>query len=191
MRKLKTSQSIHPSSVHPSISGINRFVQIVICERKGFFLFLSQAATSKSCTFRTKESKQKKSSCSSWTAYLEFNYKSKLKKASDYGEIRQERCALYVQRSPFVEIPMRLGVPTGPRGGTHRDRGSNVPTPRYHRYRVTQAGSYLHTYQQCAFCNQLYTRQLRVTCFLMSNRPTRYWLPFCTFEEDFSLRKTI
>ena len=27
--------------------------------------------------------------------------------------------------------------------------GSNVPTPRYHRYRVSHAGSYLRT--QCAF----------------------------------------
>ena len=64
-----------------------------------------------------------------------------------------------------VEMPMGSGVPTGPRGGTHRDRGSNVPTPRYHRYRVTHAGSYLHTW--CALCSQLYSRQLRVTGFLM------------------------
>ena len=44
---------------------------------------------------------------------------------------------------------MGLGVPAGPRGGTHRDRGSNIPTPRYDRYRVTHSGSYLRT--QCAF----------------------------------------
>ena len=40
---------------------------------------------------------------------------------------------------------MGSGVPTGPRGGTHRDRGSNIPTQRYHRYRVTHTGSYLRT----------------------------------------------
>ena len=34
------------------------------------------------------------------------------------------RC-MFVQRSPFVEMPMGSGVPTGPRGGTHRDRRSN------------------------------------------------------------------
>ena len=26
---------------------------------------------------------------------------------------------------------MGSGVPTGPRGGTHRARGSNIPTPQY------------------------------------------------------------
>ena len=36
----------------------------------------------------------------------------------------------------------RKGRATGPRGGTHRDCGSNILTPRYHRYRVTHAGSY-------------------------------------------------
>ena len=40
---------------------------------------------------------------------------------------------------------MVSGVPTGPRGGTHRAHESNIPTPRYHRYRVTHAGSYLRT----------------------------------------------
>ena len=40
---------------------------------------------------------------------------------------------------------MGLGVPTGPRGETHRACGSNIPTPRYHRYRVTHAESYLRT----------------------------------------------
>ena len=30
----------------------------------------------------------------------------------------------------FVELPMESGDPTGPGGGTHRDRGSNVLTPR-------------------------------------------------------------
>ena len=40
---------------------------------------------------------------------------------------------------------MGSGVPAGPRGGTHQDRGSDIPTPWYHRYRVTHAGSYLRT----------------------------------------------
>ena len=78
-----------------------------------------------------------------------------------------QKCGMCVnvQRSPFVEMPMGSGIPTGPRGRTHRDRRPNVPTPRYHQYRVMDAGSYLHT--QCASCNQLYSRQLKVTCFLM------------------------
>ena len=37
---------------------------------------------------------------------------------------------------------MGSGVPTGPRGGTRRDRGSNIPTPRYQRHRVTHAVEY-------------------------------------------------
>ena len=57
---------------------------------------------------------------------------------------------------------MGLGVPTGPRGGTHRACGSNIPTPRYQRHRVTHAGSYLHT--NVRFLSQLYFRQLRVSC---------------------------
>ena len=36
---------------------------------------------------------------------------------------------------------MGKGDPTGPRGGTHRNRGSNIPTPRYQRHRVTHAGA--------------------------------------------------
>ena len=55
---------------------------------------------------------------------------------------------------------MGSGVPTGPRGGTHRDRGSNIPTPRYQWHRVTHAGSYLRT--NVRFLSQLYFRQLRV-----------------------------
>ena len=49
---------------------------------------------------------------------------------------------MYRYRSTFVEMPMGSGVPTGPRGGNHRDRGSNIPTPRYHRYHVTHADTY-------------------------------------------------
>ena len=44
---------------------------------------------------------------------------------------------------------MGSGVPTGPRGGTHRAHGSNIPTPWYLRHRVTHANSYSRT--QCAF----------------------------------------
>ena len=44
-----------------------------------------------------------------------------------------------------MEFPIATGVPTGPGGGTHRERGSNVPTPWFHRYCVTHAGSYLRT----------------------------------------------
>ena len=40
-----------------------------------------------------------------------------------------------------MKMPMGSGVPTRPRGGTHRAHGSNIPT---HRYRVTHAGSYSH-----------------------------------------------
>ena len=40
---------------------------------------------------------------------------------------------------------MVLGVPIGSGEETHRDRGSNTPIPWHHRYRVTHAGSYLHT----------------------------------------------
>ena len=60
---------------------------------------------------------------------------------------------------------MGLGVPTGPRGGIHRARGSNIPTPQYQRHRVTHAGSYLRT--DVRFLSQLYFRQLRVSCVLM------------------------
>ena len=60
---------------------------------------------------------------------------------------------------------MGLSVPTGPRGGTHRARESNIPTPRYQRHRVTHTGSYLRT--TVRFLSQLYFRQLRVSCVLM------------------------
>ena len=73
---------------------------------------------------------------------------------------------MYVWKgSPVVEMPIGSGVPTGPRGGTHRDRGSNIPTPRYHRYRVTHAGSYLRI--RMRFLKQLYSRQLRVNSTLI------------------------
>ena len=38
-----------------------------------------------------------------------------------------------------------IGHSNWAKGGTHPDRRSNIPTPRYHRYRVTHAGSYLCT----------------------------------------------
>ena len=44
---------------------------------------------------------------------------------------------------PYVEWPIAMAAPNGPRGGTHRNRRSNVPTPQYHVYRVTPAGSYM------------------------------------------------
>ena len=65
----------------------------------------------------------------------------------------------------FVEMPMETGVPTGLRGGTHRARRSNIPTPRYQWRRVTHAGSYSRTL--VCFLSQLYFRQLRVSCILM------------------------
>ena len=56
-----------------------------------------------------------------------------------------------------------IGRPTGPGGGAHQ-KWVQCPNPAgtYHRSRVTHAGSYLHTV--CAFCSQLYSWQLRVTC---------------------------
>ena len=70
-----------------------------------------------------------------------------------------------IEVAPFVELPIATGDPTGPKGGIHRDRRSNIPTSRYHRYRVTHAGSYLRTCVR--FLSQLYSRQLRVSCVLM------------------------
>ena len=35
-----------------------------------------------------------------------------------------------------MELPMGRGDPTGPRGGTHRNRGSNIPTPRHSRWNI-------------------------------------------------------
>ena len=49
-----------------------------------------------------------------------------------------------IQSGAYI-IYMGSGVPTGPRGGAHRARGSNIPTQRYHRYRVMHAGSNLRT----------------------------------------------
>ena len=65
---------------------------------------------------------------------------------------------------PFMEVPMESGVQLGLGEGDAKS-GSNVPILRYHRYRVTYAGSYSHTV--CAFCSQLYSGQLRVNGFLM------------------------
>ena len=49
---------------------------------------------------------------------------------------------------------MGLGVPTEPRGGTHRDRESNIPTPLYHI--VTAPLTLDHTYAlYVRFLNQL------------------------------------
>ena len=44
-----------------------------------------------------------------------------------------------------MERGVQLGLGEGP-----IKSGSNVPTPRYHQYRITHAGSYSRTYV-CAF----------------------------------------
>ena len=83
---------------------------------------------------------------------------------------KQVIVCMYVWRPPFVEMPMGSGVPTGPRGESHRARGSNIPTLRYHQYRVTHAGSYLRT--PVRFLSQLYFRQLRESlCRRYSDTP--------------------
>ena len=52
-------------------------------------------------------------------------------------------CAGYVCiEVALCGIAHGIGCPTGPRGGTHQDCGSNIPTQLYHRYRVTHAGLY-------------------------------------------------
>ena len=60
---------------------------------------------------------------------------------------------------------MGKGAPTGPRGGTHQNCGSNILTPRYHWCCITHAGSCLHTCVR--FLCQLYSRQLRVSSIRM------------------------
>ena len=44
-------------------------------------------------------------------------------------------------------------------GGAHQKVGPMSQHRGYHQSRVTPGGSYLHTW--CAFCNQLYSRQLK------------------------------
>ena len=62
---------------------------------------------------------------------------------------------------------MASGVPTGPRGGTHRAHGSNIPTPLYGTI-DTASRTLEHTYAlNVRFLNQLYSRQLTVSCILM------------------------
>ena len=39
---------------------------------------------------------------------------------------------LFREAAKIEEGSLKTGGPTGSRGGTHRDRGSNIPTPRYH-----------------------------------------------------------
>ena len=55
------------------------------------------------------------------------------------------------------DAPMKRRDPTGPRGGTHRARGSNIPTPWYHQYQLTLD----HTYAHCALSEPtlLYTAE--------------------------------
>ena len=59
-----------------------------------------------------------------------------------------------------MERSAQLGLGEGP-----FKSGSNIPTPRYHQYRVTHAGSHSRTYVR--FLSQRYSRQLRVSCYLM------------------------
>ena len=47
-----------------------------------------------------------------------------------------------------MELDIAMGGPTGPRGGSHWNRGFSIPIPRHHRYRVTHAGSYLRAFSE-------------------------------------------
>ena len=69
-------------------------------------------------------------------------------------------CLEVALRGAPMESDVQLGQGEGP-----IKSGPNVPTARYHRYRVTHTGSYLCTYVR--FLSRLYSRQLRVSCFLM------------------------
>ena len=60
-----------------------------------------------------------------------------------------------------------MGSPTGQLGGTHRNRGSNIPTPRHHWYPRHSRWITLNAFN-VRFLRQLYSRQLRVTCTLMN-----------------------
>ena len=51
-------------------------------------------------------------------------------------------CMYVCKKVALRGVPMGSGVPTGPRGGTHRNRRSNIPTPQFQRHRVTHAGTY-------------------------------------------------
>ena len=58
-----------------------------------------------------------------------------------------------------MELPIATSGPPRPRGGTHWDCGSNIPTPRYHRCCIPLAGSYLRTCVR--FLSQLYSRRAK------------------------------
>ena len=62
----------------------------------------------------------------------------------------------------LCELPMKRDVQLGLEERPIRS-GSNIPTPQYHRYCITHAGSYSHTYVR--FLSQLFSRQLRVSFF--------------------------
>ena len=64
----------------------------------------------------------------------------------------------------------------GQRGGTNRNRGSNVLTQRYHRYRVTLAGSYLRT--QCALSEPTLRQLKLVRCRYKGSGSTESTLKF-------------
>ena len=59
---------------------------------------------------------------------------------------------------------MELGVPTRPREGAHRDRGSNIPT-RGTNDTVSRTLEHTNVFNM-DFLYQLYSRKLRVSCIL-------------------------
>ena len=66
---------------------------------------------------------------------------------------------------PLWRFPWRKGVPTGPRRGTHRDHGSNVPTRGIIN---TMSRTLLRNNTlMCAFRSNFCSGQLRVTCILI------------------------
>ena len=65
---------------------------------------------------------------------------------------------------PLWNCPLLRAVQLGQGEGPIRIVGPMSQPHGYHGSCVTHAGSYLYTW--CAFCNQLYSRQLGVTCFL-------------------------
>ena len=69
-------------------------------------------------------------------------------------------CLEFALRGVSLERGVQRGLGEGPIRS-----GSNVQTPQYHWYRVTHARSYSRTYMH--FPSQLYSRQLRVSFFLM------------------------
>ena len=94
----------------------------------------------------------------------------KVIKATFRGEMKKSnRMCMHVCMYG-IEVALRgiahgIGRPTWSEGGAHLKVGPMSQPHGYLQSCVTHSGSYLHTW--CAFCNQLYSRQLRVTCFLI------------------------